>query len=71
MAIKVLQPGIGISADALARFQREGVSACRVRHPNAVTVYDFGTTETGMAYLVMELLEGTIALRGAQGARTS
>jgi serine/threonine protein kinase len=29
-----------------------------VRHPNAVSVLDFGITQTGVAYLIMELLEG-------------
>jgi DNA-binding response OmpR family regulator len=44
--------------EALARFRREGVSATRVQHPNAVAVLDFGVNPGGVAYLVMELLEG-------------
>jgi serine/threonine protein kinase len=55
----VLNANAGGDAEALARFRREGSSACRVRHPNAVGVLDFGVTEGGIAYLVMELLEGT------------
>ena len=39
-------------------FEREGVTACRVRHRNAVSVLDSGRTEEGVRYLVMELLEG-------------
>jgi|CXWL01.1.fsa_nt_gi serine/threonine protein kinase/CheY-like chemotaxis protein len=58
VAVKVLQPSIGAGAEAVARFQREGISACRVNHPNAVQVLDFGVTEAGVAFLVMELLEG-------------
>jgi serine/threonine protein kinase/CheY-like chemotaxis protein len=58
VAIKVLQAGIEAGHDALARFRREGISACRVRHPNAVSVLDFGLTDSGTAYLVMEMLEG-------------
>ena len=42
----------------MARFRREGASACRVAHPNAVQVYDFAVNEGGVAYLVMELLQG-------------
>lgn len=42
----------------LERFRREGISACRVKHPNAVTVLDAGVTLEGVAYLVMERLEG-------------
>jgi len=58
LAIKILQTGVTASEDSVARFRREGVSACRIRHPNAVMVSDFGVTEGGVAYLVMELLEG-------------
>jgi serine/threonine protein kinase len=58
VAIKVLQTSLAPASEALARFRREGISACRVRHPNAVSVLDFGITATGVAYLIMELLEG-------------
>jgi len=58
VAIKVLGTSVATDADALARFRREGISACRVKHPNAVGVLDFGVTEAGIAYLVMENLEG-------------
>ena len=58
VAIKVLQASANASPDALARFRREGITACRVKHPNAVQVLDFGVTAGGVAYLVMELLSG-------------
>lgn len=58
VAIKVLKPSLS-DAESLHRFRQEGVAACRVRHPNAVMVTDFGVTGTGVAFLVMELLEGT------------
>jgi len=58
VAIKVLQTGIEQDPDAIARFRREGISACRVKHPNAVAVLDFGVTAQGTAYLAMELLDG-------------
>jgi len=59
VAVKILQPSITANDEALKRFRLEGVAACKVRHPNAVAVSDFGVTDTGVAYLVMELLEGT------------
>jgi serine/threonine protein kinase len=34
------------------------MTSCRIQHPNAVRTFDFGVTERGIAYLVMELLEG-------------
>jgi serine/threonine protein kinase len=57
VAVKVLQASAIANPEALARFRREGITACRVRHPNAVQVMDFGVTG-GIAYLVMELLSG-------------
>jgi len=68
VAIKIFRPFTGSeNKQALERFQLEGISACRVNHPNAVTVIDFGISENGMAYLVMELLEGyTLASEMAQ-----
>jgi CheY-like chemotaxis protein len=59
VAVKVFRPWEGNDTpQALERFRREGVSACRVQHPNAVSVLDFGISGTGVAYLVMELLRG-------------
>jgi CheY-like chemotaxis protein len=58
VAVKVLATSAGADPEALVRFRREGASACRVQHPNAVAILDFGVTDTGVAYLVMELLQG-------------
>jgi DNA-binding response OmpR family regulator len=58
VAVKVLLPNFTANEESMRRFRQEGVAACRVRHPNAVTVSDFGVSDTGVAYLVMELLEG-------------
>ena len=58
VAVKVLKAGSASSPEAAERFRREGVAACRVRHPNAVTVMDFGVTAEGAPFLVMELLDG-------------
>jgi eukaryotic-like serine/threonine-protein kinase len=59
VAVKVLQPVMDKNPEShVRRFHREGVSACRVQHPNAVAVLDFGVSPHGLPYLVMELLEG-------------
>jgi CheY-like chemotaxis protein len=58
VAIKVLRPSHAAAAEDLARFRREGIAACRITHPNAVEVLDFGVSSNGIAYLVMELLRG-------------
>jgi CheY-like chemotaxis protein len=59
VAVKVFRPSPGNDTlIGLARFRAEGVRACRLEHPNIVAVLDSGTTDGGIAYLVMELLEG-------------
>src|SRR5262249_2591138 len=59
VAVKVFKPSPGNdSADALERFRLEAVSACRINHPNAVSILDSGISSEGIAYLVMELLKG-------------
>jgi len=59
VAIKVFRPNVGRDgADSIERFRLEGISACRVNHPNAVTVLDFDVSAGSLAYLVMELLQG-------------
>ncbi|MEM7482357.1 MAG: protein kinase [Acidobacteriota bacterium] len=58
VALKVLRTGLASDTESLRRFRQEGAAACRLKHPNAVAVHDFAVTETGVAYLVMELLEG-------------
>ncbi|MBX7222752.1 MAG: protein kinase [Blastocatellia bacterium] len=59
VAVKIFRPTPGNdSADAVERFRREGVSAAMLRHPNVIAVLDSGISEEGIAYLVMELLQG-------------
>jgi len=59
VAIKVLRPGaMQDTIEQVARFRNEAVTACRVAHKNAVEVFDFGVSSDGIAYLVMELLNG-------------
>ncbi|MFL5559478.1 MAG: serine/threonine-protein kinase [Gemmatimonadaceae bacterium] len=59
VAIKVFRPNVGRDgAESIERFRLEGISACRVNHPNAVTVLDFDVSAGSLAYLVMELLQG-------------
>lgn len=58
VAIKFLQPSVTATEESRRRFEQEGIATAKVRHPNAVSVTDFGVTKDGVAYLVMELLDG-------------
>jgi serine/threonine protein kinase len=57
VAIKVLHQGTASSAEWRRRFQREAIALSVLAHPNVVPVTDFGVDQ-GVAFLVMELLEG-------------
>jgi serine/threonine-protein kinase len=57
-ALKLLHPALSRDAEARDRFHREARNACRIVHPNACTVFDFGATAQGQLYLVMEYLDG-------------
>ncbi len=57
-AVKVLRSERGSSGDAARRFRREADSLAALGHPGIVSIHDFATTEDGIDYLVMDLLEG-------------
>src|SRR5713101_9007259 len=58
VAIKVLRPALAVDDDVVARFSREAKAASRISHPHAVSVTDFGESEHGVVFLVMEYLDG-------------
>jgi serine/threonine protein kinase/formylglycine-generating enzyme required for sulfatase activity len=57
-AIKLLTSLSSDNEAARARFNREAKMASRIDHPHAVIIYDFGESETGIAYLAMEFIDG-------------
>jgi eukaryotic-like serine/threonine-protein kinase len=58
VALKVLRRELGRDPDTVARFTREAKLLSQLRHPNTVTILDFGQSPEGLLYLAMELLEG-------------
>jgi serine/threonine protein kinase len=56
VAVKVLLPNA--QAEAMIRFHREAKMAAKLSHINILSVYDFGQSEKGELYLVMDFLEG-------------
>jgi hypothetical protein len=63
-AIKLIRPsrgadgGLGVSAEAMRRFEREAQTTARLRSPHTVELFDFGIADDGAFYYVMELLDG-------------
>ena len=57
-AVKVLRRELTLDAMSRGRFEREARAASLVCHSHIVTIYDYGYTESGLAYLVMEYLDG-------------
>ena len=60
-AVKVIRPdrlGESNRERTIERFRLEAKAIARLTSPNTVRLFDFGVTETGSLYFVMELLEG-------------
>jgi eukaryotic-like serine/threonine-protein kinase len=58
VAIKVIRADLVANPEAIKLFLREAKLTSKLNHPNAVGVLDFGQTEDGVFYLVMELVKG-------------
>ena len=58
VAVKTLHPSLAMAPTFFERFKREAEVASRLKHPNIVTIFDFGRTADGVCYYVMEHLEG-------------
>ena len=58
VALKLMHPHLADSPDFVARFRREARAAARLSNPGVVAVYDQGSID-GVAYLVMEFVDGT------------
>ncbi|QKG25667.1 serine/threonine-protein kinase [Actinomadura verrucosospora] len=58
VAVKALPAELADVPGAMERFEREAEAAAALQHPGITVVFDVGRTEDGLAYLVMELLEG-------------
>src|SRR5260221_4083901 len=63
VAVKTIRPDVLSDEDlqegeAIARFEREARTAASIQHPNVISVTDFGKSEEGVFFLVMEYVEG-------------
>jgi serine/threonine protein kinase len=57
-AIKLIRPDRTREAGILTRFEREVRATASLRHPNTVSVYDYGNLDDGSFFYVMEYLPG-------------
>lgn len=58
VAFKILPPELLDDEGFMERFKLEAHLLARLQHPHIVAVYDFGVTEEGHHYIVMEYVEG-------------
>ena len=58
VAIKVLHPEYAVNQSVVQRFFNEARAVNIVNHPSVVQISEFGQQPDGMAYIVMEFLEG-------------
>src|SRR5438477_1232815 len=57
-AIKVLHPEYSVQPQIVQRFFNEARAATAIADPGIVQIFDFGHDANGIAYIVMELLDG-------------
>src|ERR1700687_2325322 len=58
VAIKFIRSQFAQQAEARARFEIEARAAAKLNTKHAVHVYDYGVSDDGLPYIVMEFLEG-------------
>jgi eukaryotic-like serine/threonine-protein kinase len=58
VAVKILHEGYGGREESIKRFLREARAASLIAHPNIVDVTDFGKSNDGTVFFVMEFLHG-------------
>ena len=58
VAVKVIHPHLLSDENSAVRFMTEARAASQLNHPNSIAVFDFGRTDDGQPYLVMEFLRG-------------
>lgn len=58
VAIKIIHRDISSNPAFIERFEREARALAKLSHPHIVTIFDYGRTTDGLAFLVMEYVEG-------------
>lgn len=75
VALKIQRSGHFASEEDVARFHREARNVARLKHRGIVSLYDTGTTEDGICFLITEFIEGRtledLLQKGPIDARTA
>ncbi|MBN2191963.1 MAG: protein kinase [Polyangiaceae bacterium] len=58
VAVKIIHPHLLSDENSAVRFLTEARAASQLNHPNSIAVFDFGRTDDGQPYIVMEFLRG-------------
>jgi serine/threonine protein kinase/tetratricopeptide (TPR) repeat protein len=58
LAFKVLKPSGAQDTKRVRRFEQEARAASRLKHPNIISIIDFGRSPGGLLYIVSEYLDG-------------
>ncbi|MBX9666694.1 MAG: protein kinase [Candidatus Obscuribacterales bacterium] len=59
VAVKILNE---LNAEQLMQFQEEARTTSKLNHPNIIAILDFGPTDSGTPYMVLEYLDNAITL---------
>jgi serine/threonine-protein kinase len=60
VAVKFLTGHYAEDANTRARFAQEAAATSQVKSAHVVQIFDYGVTDTGTPFIVMELLEGVV-----------
>jgi tRNA A-37 threonylcarbamoyl transferase component Bud32 len=69
VALKIQRAGSITSGETAERFHREARSVAQLKHRGIVALYDTGTTEDGVCFLVTEFIEGDTLEETMRGGR--
>ncbi|MCC7293348.1 MAG: serine/threonine protein kinase [Phycisphaerales bacterium] len=71
VAVKVIRGGRFVDEQSLRLYQREVATLARLRHPSIGSIYEAGTTEDGLHFFAMELVDGAPITKVAQQRQLS
>jgi serine/threonine protein kinase len=68
VAIKFIRPQFAQQPEARARFEIEARAAAKLQTKHACHVYDYGVSDEGLPYIVMEYLDGESLSKSSSAA---